>query len=226
MRTGRRKVKNMEKVKVLIVEGDQGWAKELQQALASQGVDGTVAADLLHARRFLATAAKHVDSVLLDLILPDGRGEELLPELEALPRQPGIVVLSGAPHELRPNAATFRFMWVSESTPAPSLAAILRLSAKGYVRSTLDRFANRFRLTRSETTVLVRIADGASPKGVAIDLGCSLQAVYAHLAKISKKAGCASYHELIAALFQFSCHGLGHSETRLTRAMKPSPTRS
>jgi DNA-binding CsgD family transcriptional regulator len=57
---------------------------------------------------------------------------------------------------------------------------------------------------------LDRVANGISPKQIAVEFGCSMQAVYAKLARVSTKTGCANYPEVVARLFQFSCHGLGH----------------
>jgi DNA-binding CsgD family transcriptional regulator len=72
-------------------------------------------------------------------------------------------------------------------------------------QSTLSRFANCFRLTPREATILDQLAQGTSPKGIASELGVSLQAIYAKLARVNSKVGCTSYPEVIAKLFRFSC---------------------
>jgi hypothetical protein len=69
--------------------------------------------------------------------------------------------------------------------------------------------ANRsyfIRLWRSD-----RVVNGSSPKEIAAALGCSIQAVYAHLTGVGMKTKCVCYKEIVAKLFQFSCHGLGHA---------------
>ncbi len=198
------------RVRVLLVEDDWHYARVLRQALARYEVDLLPVPDLASARRLLNDAGASVDAVLLEPDLPDGRGEDLLGQIEALPNQPGIVVFSDASQELRTHAATYRVVWAPRFTRASTLAATLRLAARGYADDTLTRFAGYFRLTRKEAEVLDLVAKGISPKRIALEHAVSLQAVYANLARVSTKAECASYQEVIAKLFRFSCHGLGH----------------
>ena len=104
---------------------------------------------------------------------------------------------------------SYRAVWAPGTTSPSALASILRKAAPGYARCTLERFAKHFRLTNKECEYLARVANGISPKQIAGEFGCSIQAVYAHLARLSTKTGCANYQEVIAKLFQFSCHGSG-----------------
>ncbi len=133
-----------------------------------------------------------------------------MPEIEALPTQPGVIILTSGFDEVRPEATLYRAIWVSKSVQPPALAKIMRRVAKGCAHETLDRFAKHFRLTRKETRVLDLVASGVGPKQIAADLDCSAQAVYALLARASNKTASVSYQEVVAKLFQFSCHGLGH----------------
>jgi DNA-binding NarL/FixJ family response regulator len=200
---------------VLFVEDTGPCARAFKRALETYGVDIVVAADLSQARRLLRERGEQFDAVLLDLHLPDGRGEDLLPEIEALTKQPGIVILSDFLDEVRPEVTSYRVVLASKTISPSALAAILHQGATGYVDDTLTRFARNYRLTSRETEILGRVASGASPKQTAADLACSVQVVYVHLAGVCAKTGCASYHEVVAKLFQFSCHGLGHNaETR------------
>jgi DNA-binding CsgD family transcriptional regulator len=77
--------------------------------------------------------------------------------------------------------------------------------------STVHRFAKNFKLTPKESKILDELARGNAPKRIALSCGCSLQAVYAHLARISTKTNCASYHEVVAKLFHFTFHTLGQT---------------
>jgi DNA-binding NarL/FixJ family response regulator len=164
------------------------------------------------ARRLLSQLGSSFDAVLLDLRLPDGRGEDLLADIEGLSPQPGIVIFSDYLHDLRPEAASYRTIQTSKQTPPALLAGILRLAAKGYAHSTLGRFAKQFGLTVRESDILNRVAGGINPKQIAVDLECSIQAVYAHLVRIGKKTDCDGYHEVVAKLFRFACQSLGHSD--------------
>ena len=111
---------------------------------------------------------------------------------------------------MRPDASLYRAIWVPKSVHPPALVAIMHRVARGCAHKTLNRFARRFGLTRKETRVLDLVASGVGPKQIAANLNCSSQAVYALLARASNKTESLSYQEVVAKLFQFSCHGLGH----------------
>lgn len=197
------------RVRVLFVEDGKDCAAAFRRALEKYGIDIMVAGSLADARAFLMDLHKAIDVVLLDLHLPDGRGEDLLPDIEALFPQPGIVILSNFLDEVDPEVTAYRAVLTPKTIAPKRLACILSRAAKGYAKSTLARYAKHFRLSLRETEVLDYVASGASPKGAAVALDCSIQAVYAHLSRIDLKTGCESYQEVVAKLFLFSCHGLG-----------------
>lgn len=195
---------------MLLILCDVHRARTIEQTLAAYDVATVVVSDLASARSFLRRTPQAIDAVLLESELPDGHGEELLGEIEALPNQPGIVMFSDPLHGVPAEAASYRIAWASRGAPAPALAATLRLAARGFAHNTLNRFARHFRLTHREVEVLDRVANGISPKRIAVDLGVSAQGIYACLSRVSSKAGCTNYQEVVAKLFRFSCHGLGH----------------
>jgi DNA-binding NarL/FixJ family response regulator len=199
----------------LLVDHDEAWQAKLGRTLVAHGIVLHVAANVSRARRFLQSANHPVDVVLINPVLSDGRGEDLLAEIEALPRQPGVVILTSCADEKRWEAASYRAIWVPKGAEPEALARIMRRAARGYAQDTLYRFARRFRLTRKEARVLDGIASGVGPKQIALSLGCSAQAIYALLAKVSTKTKCSSYQEVVAKLFLFSCHGLGHAAWNL-----------
>lgn len=197
-------------IKVLFVEDMEPCARAFKRALAAYGIDIVVASDVSQGRQLLQVRGEQFDAVLLDLHLPDGRGEDLLPEIEALARQPGIVILSDFLDEVRPEVASYRAVLAPKTIAVSALAALLHQGATGYADDTVTRFARNYRLTSREEEILARVAKGASPKQTAAELACSVQVIYVHLAGVCAKTRCSSYHEVVAKLFQFSCHGLGH----------------
>jgi DNA-binding NarL/FixJ family response regulator len=199
-------------IRVLFVEDDPLCSNAFKRALGLFGVECVVADTVSAARQTLHDLGDSFDAVLLDLRLPDGRGEELLPAIEALPRQPGIVIFSDFLNQLHPEATSFRAILLTKQIAPSLLARILRLAARGYAQTTLERFAKQFCLTSREADILNRVAGGTNPKQIALDMDCSIQAVYAHLARIGKKTDCGGYQEVIAKLFRFSCHALGHPD--------------
>lgn len=195
----------------LLVEDDEAWAYGLRRDLQPYGILVRIVQDVSRARYWLLKRMKPVDIVLLDPALWDGRGHHLLAEIEALPRQPGVVILTGPVEEIGLDASSYRVILVPKKVKPRELASIMRRVARGCAQETLERFARRFRLTSKETEVLDAIASGVAPKQISMCLGCSRQATYALLAKVSSKTSCTSYQEVVAKLFQFSCHGLGHA---------------
>ena len=84
--------------RLLLVEDDERIARLWKSKLIKAGRTVVLAPSLAEARKRLKTArarASFFDVVLLDLVLPDGRGTDLLDALEAM--QPGarVAVLSG-----------------------------------------------------------------------------------------------------------------------------------
>lgn len=198
------------RVTVLFVEDSRECATAFRRALGVHGINVIVAEDVARGRRVLRDLSSSIDAVLLDLHLPDGRGEDLLPDIEAISPQPGVVILSAFLEDIDPDAITYRFVSAPKTIPPARLALILCRAARGYAQSILSRFVKQFVLTSKEFEVLDFIAKGASPKEAATAFACSMQAIYAHLGRICLKTGCSSYPEVVAKLFQFSCHGLGH----------------
>lgn len=83
------------RARALYVEDDSDLRQTLRAVLSGQ-VDLTGASTVQDARRILAQGSD-LDLVLLDLQLPDGRGEELFPDIRAHPAHPAVVILSGLP---------------------------------------------------------------------------------------------------------------------------------
>ena len=73
--------------RLLLVEDDRATYSALRGILNLRGWDVRVATSLAEARSVLIES---VDAVILDLMLPDGRGEGLIPEIRA--RHPFIPV--------------------------------------------------------------------------------------------------------------------------------------
>lgn len=95
MASVRRAVPGGSRAKALYVEDDTDLRQTLKAVLSAQ-VDLTGASTVQDARRILAQGGD-LDLVLLDLQLPDGRGEELFPDIRAHPAHPAVVILSGLP---------------------------------------------------------------------------------------------------------------------------------
>jgi len=80
--------------RLLLVEDDLATYTALKGILTLRGWDVTVATTLEQAK-IAIDAAKDLNTVILDLMLPDGEGEDLLQELKTRPSQTMIVVTTG-----------------------------------------------------------------------------------------------------------------------------------
>jgi DNA-binding CsgD family transcriptional regulator len=69
----------------------------------------------------------------------------------------------------------------------------------------VHKVLQRFNLSRRETEATVLLAQGLRAKQIAEQMSCSEKTVYAHLARVCKKANCRDYHEVICTLLAFAC---------------------
>ena len=80
-------------MRVLLVEDDSRIASFVTKGLAAEGYSTTVAPSLASALAEVATPEPPVDVILLDLTLPDGPGEDLLPVVrDRAPTVPVIIL--------------------------------------------------------------------------------------------------------------------------------------
>jgi DNA-binding CsgD family transcriptional regulator len=76
------------------------------------------------------------------------------------------------------------------------------------VRAVLERYFQRFALSKRETEATFFLAQGLRAKEIALHMSCSEKTVYAHLARVCKKIGCRDNHEIVCALLAFACDAL------------------
>ncbi|GHA87565.1 CHASE3 domain-containing protein [Cognatilysobacter bugurensis] len=108
---------------VLHVEDDADLRELVRTLLAGEALTLHSAADLAQARRELAQ--RHHDLVILDLMLPDGDGAELLPELGAA-RPPTPVIIFSAQDAPLPDSRVVLRRLVKSRSDAAELAALIK----------------------------------------------------------------------------------------------------
>ncbi len=79
--------------KILILEDELIARKNLEHQLKNRGFEVAVAGTLAEAHELLSRDA--YDLIFLDLMLPDGRGTDLLQELQTRPQRPIVVITTG-----------------------------------------------------------------------------------------------------------------------------------
>jgi len=160
--------------RALIVDDDVGFRLGLADAVRREGLEVVTASSLAEARRELADAVP--DVVLLDLGLPDQNGMELLPELEALPETPDVILVTGQATVETAVEALRR--GVADYLTKPIDFARVKM-ALGNLTRTRD-LAEEIGSLRGELRSLGRFGPmvGASP---------AMQRVYDLLAKVGRK---------------------------------------
>lgn len=203
-------------LQVLLVEDDAYAARTIERAFTAEGVAVTAARTLRTATAALRRNPSRYHAVLLDLRLPDGRGEALLPAIEACAPQPAVLITSAFLPELDAGALEYRPAAVAKPVTPSVLLRMVRVVAQGYERPVIRRFVSRFGLSKREAEVLGLIAGGLKPKEISERLSCSERTVYSHLSQSCSKAQCSDYHALVARLFQFSCQCRGRDDEMQT----------
>jgi DNA-binding NarL/FixJ family response regulator len=193
------------------VEDDSCAADAIARDFGRNAVSVTVARTLADARVFLRQSPNPVDVVILELRLPDGRGESLLPDIEVCSRQPAVIITSAFLPDLRADALAYRPVAIAKPVSTAALLRIVRTVVGGYARPVIKRFVTGFDLSKRETEAIVLVAQGLRAKKIAERMHCSEPTVYGHLARVSAKIGCSDYHEVVARLFAFACQALGHT---------------
>lgn len=100
-------------MKILLIEDEVAVAEYLGMFLRNSGYLVDEACDARQARA--RVAKKRYDLVLLDLILPDGTGPEILPEIQASAPGTPVMIVTGLAHD------------------DPRLVDCLRNGAAGYI---------------------------------------------------------------------------------------------
>ena len=194
---------------ILVVEDDPRVARTFSRILEQGGYRPEVASCLSEARARLAArraarAARYA-VVLLDLRLPDGDGEDLLPELEVTEPPPAVVVVSATVDAERAVRLLHKGI---PTIPKPIerealLALVARLSAESPPKDLIGTFCQAHRLSARETEVVRLATAGMSTANVATHLRCSAGTVATHWQRIFHKTGCHAQPSVFAAALRF-----------------------
>jgi DNA-binding NarL/FixJ family response regulator len=182
--------------RALIVE-DQTTLRELLSELLSASHEVEAVATGESARALLKSSV--FDLVLLDLVLPDAHGLELLSELRMLPRRPRALILTAHAKAsvVRDAMARGARAVLSKGAPLRELReAIEQVSAGGfyYCSETTRLLAEAVteperasQLTDRQRQILRAVASGMSSKEIASSLSLSEKTVANHRARIMER---------------------------------------
>jgi DNA-binding NarL/FixJ family response regulator len=191
----------------LIVEDDTTFAQSLARRIGTFA-PSQVVHTLADARAAIAENGRF-DGLVLDLVLPDGLGLDLLREVRAEGRDVPVLVLTGELDRALVNTTQLlRAEYVCKPATDENLrpflkAALARARVEdGLVAERIQRLAAKAGLTERECDVLAKATGGPSRRQLARVLGVSENTVKAQIRSILRKTGARSLATLIQQLLR------------------------
>lgn len=181
----------------LIVEDEPTLARTLARTFGRHG-PVQVVHSMAAARNTLADETEWL-GVVLDLILPDGYGLDLLAEIRERHGGLPVLVLTGELNrDVVNKVQTMRGEYVCKPASAENLNPFIqRALAQARVDDAaigqrIEHLARQLKLTRRETELLTLSVDGLSRKELADALGVAENTVKAQIRSLLKKSGARS----------------------------------
>jgi DNA-binding NarL/FixJ family response regulator len=181
----------------LIVEDEPTLARTLARTFGRHG-PVQVVHSMVAAREKLAEEIEWL-GVVLDLILPDGYGLDLLAEIRQRHGELPVLVLTGELNrDVVNKVQTLRGEYVCKPASADNLNPFIqRALAQARVDDAaigqrIEHLARQLKLTRRETELLTLSVDGLSRKELADALGVAENTVKAQIRSLLKKSGARS----------------------------------
>jgi DNA-binding NarL/FixJ family response regulator len=181
----------------LIVEDEPTLARTLARTFGRHG-----SVDVVHsmsaARDKLGNDSEWT-GVVLDLILPDGYGLDLLAEIRQIHGALPVLVLTGELNrDVVNKVQTMRGEYVCKPASADNLNPFIQRALAqervddAAIGQRIEHLARQLKLTRRETELLTLSVDGLSRKELADALGVAENTVKAQIRSLLKKSGARS----------------------------------
>ncbi|KHD87176.1 MAG: hypothetical protein OM95_15900 [Bdellovibrio sp. ArHS] len=157
-----------------------------------------------------ALSERAVDLVILDLILPDASGLDLLEHLQKMPKHIPVIIISSCEDTSVLNKVQEKGVQAllsklhSEEIFRRALESA-SLNAQTFIDPQIAQLLAKPRgegLTPREWEVLVLIAQGHTNESISRALGCSVETVKTHRAKLGQKTATRNRAELTAWYLQ------------------------
>ena len=204
-------------IRILIVEDQPVCRLGIRMTLQGSGVKYRIleeAENVMQALDFLENNGKDVDLILLDYMLPDGTGMDVVGAAKRLCPETKIVILSGeaggAIVKQLMDAGVNGFM--SKSVTPEEIAVVLRsvmqgndYKGEGFVRMEDDLktdYETMQSLTRREMELVTLCASGLNAKQIAEEMNVTPHSVENMKSVVFSKVGVKSTNELILYAFR------------------------
>jgi DNA-binding response OmpR family regulator len=192
--------------RALVIEDCERLAAVLAGALAEEGFETMVARSLREARAVVSRdswSERSCSHVVLDLLLPDGLGLELLPALKRLVPAPAIVAISGHFDDHRAlELARYSIPMLPKPFAIENLLEALALPSTRNAPAApgIAEFCTRYGLTPREREVLEAWIAGYARKQLDDVLGMSASSAGTLWGRLCKRVGCTSQEEVVQHL--------------------------
>lgn len=186
--------------RVLLVDDEPVVLDALSRFLRRANFEIVEATSVVAALDELMSAAQRNEPfqhAVVDLVLKDGDGEDVVRACESLSPRPNIVVLSGNIDSRRALSLSGRCLYLPKPVAAATLVEALRRR-----RDPIGLFVESYELTQRERDALVAAVHGLGNDESATLLGVSKEALRKRWRHICKKTGCGGQQRVLAKLIR------------------------
>ena len=195
----------------LIVEDEPTLARTLARTFGRHK-PVEVVHDMASARAKLEESSDWT-GVVLDLVLPDGYGLDLLAEIRKTQGALPVLVLTGELNrDVVNRVQTLRGEYVCKPASADNLNPFIQRSLAQErvddvaIGQRIEHLARQLKLTRRETELLTLSIDGLSRRELAESLGVAENTVKAQIRSLLKKSGARSLATLAQKVIKGAAH--------------------
>jgi DNA-binding NarL/FixJ family response regulator len=186
--------------RVLLVDDEPVVLDALSRFLRRANFEIVEATSVVTALDELMSSARRnqpFQHAVVDLVLKDGDGEDVVRACESLSPRPNIVVLSGNIDSRRALTLTGRCLYLPKPVAAATLVDALRRR-----RDPIGMFVETYGLTARERDALVAAVHGLGNEEAATLLGVSKEALRKRWRHICKKTECGGQQRVLAKIIR------------------------
>jgi DNA-binding NarL/FixJ family response regulator len=211
--------------RVLVVDDEPVMRDVLSRFLRRSGFEVMEVGSVVGAMDELMAAARRnqsYDHAVVDLLLKDGDGEDVVRACESLKPRPNIVVLSGNIDSRRALDLSGRCLYLPKPVAARTLLEALRKR-----KDALGEFVVEYGLTAKERDAIFVAVQGLFNDEAADALGVTKEGLRKRWRQICNKTGCTTQQRVLAKIIRDLSEDSGGSGLFPTiTSARPSPARS
>ncbi|HVU02347.1 MAG TPA: response regulator [Polyangiaceae bacterium] len=186
--------------RVLVVDDEPVMRDVLSRFLRRSGYEVMEVASVVGALDELMSAARRnqsYDHAVVDLLLKDGDGEDVVRACESLTPRPNIVVVSGNIDSRRALELAGRCLYLPKPIAAKTLLEALRKR-----KDPIGEFTERYGLSPRERDAILVAVQGLFNEDAADALGVTKEGLRKRWRQICSKTGCTTQQRVLAKIIR------------------------